>query len=253
MQSDDSGAINRVTVTTRVDYPTRVRFRWASASKERAQFDQPRFSVNGVEKLMPGFNELGLRAQNGIFDLQLKAGDTLSLIAWTLDGSGGACTITISEFTADVDRRVVPCVTRGFSGSYSPNTWRTTKSWPKSNAQVRTFDTDTLEMSSNAVDHLRVSLLVTHTVTVASVVSFRWVYSTSDRVSFDQPRIVLNGLEQVLPGFDAAGSQYQAGTFSTSVPAGGSFGVGVWSADGRLTPCLLTITKFVVTESSCGF
>lgn len=260
IQSDDSGAGNRVLATTRMDYPTRVRFRWASVSRGQAQFDQPRFAVNGVEKVMPGFSGLDLQgAQSGTCDLQLKAGDTLSLIAWTLNGGGGGCAVTITDFVADVDRRPVPCVTRGFSGLYFPNSWRitkswpTTKTWPKANAQVRRFNVDTLEISSNTVDYPRVSLLVTHAMAVASVVSFRWVYSTSDRVNFDQPRVVLDGVEQVLPGFDAAGSQQQAGTFSVPVPAGGSFGVGVWSADGRFTPCSLTITKFVVTESSCGF
>lgn len=254
MKSDNSGdGTPRVNVSIGVAYPTVVSFRWAYTSSERSEFDQPRFSVNGKEEVFPGFLLSGYQNQNGNFGpLQLLAGDVFTITAWTLDGAGGACTITVSSFTAQVDRApVLPCITTGFRGDYLPGTWKITNSFAKSDARVTGFNLSTMQMVSNTVERQNVTMFVTHSVARTSVISFKWTYSTRDRLLYDQPRFALNGEDQAFPGFNVQGSTQQQGSVSLTIQGDKTFSIGVWSVDGLLGACTLTITQFVAKEQAC--
>jgi hypothetical protein len=80
-----------------------VTFNWEYNTSDGAQYDVPRYSINGINFFnFPGYqSSLGdPKQQIGTFTLAVTAGQTLTLQAYSTDNVGGGCTIKINGFEA---------------------------------------------------------------------------------------------------------------------------------------------------------
>lgn len=240
---------------------THISFDWNYTTVERSQYDEPRYAINHVEHLFPGYDVMdNPYPQSGSFSVSLNQGDIFDLIAWTSDGTYGPAVITyfnwkVTCLSATPTIAPTPClqVTSGFVGSSDPTAWNVSTN-AGSDAHVISFTAQNLTMVGNAAAGPNYTLWVSRVFTEDVAIGFTWKFTTKDRPAYDQPRYAVNGVQQLLPGFDASGAapSSQSGTFGPLMIAGGSvFSLIAWSKDGLIAPGYTEITMFTVSVDHC--
>jgi hypothetical protein len=105
-----------------------VSFNWNYTTTDGAQYDYPRYRINGgAPVIFPGYSTgLGLTPQSGTLSLPLNAGDVLGLQAYSTDNFAGACTITISNFSAPASINAVAGTTAAVNPPVGTTTYTVT-------------------------------------------------------------------------------------------------------------------------------
>jgi len=85
-----------------------VTFNWSYTTIDGAQYDYPRYRINGNAPVtFPGYNTAGGTAQSGSASIPVNAGDVIGLQSYSTDNAFGACTITISSFSAPAPSQTI--------------------------------------------------------------------------------------------------------------------------------------------------
>jgi hypothetical protein len=89
-----------------------VSFDWSYTTIDGAPYDYPRYRINaGAPVIFSGYSTAGATTQSGTQTISVSAGDVIGLQAYSIDNGFGACTITISNFSAPTSINVVSGLT----------------------------------------------------------------------------------------------------------------------------------------------
>lgn len=110
-------------------------------------------------------------------------------------------------------------------------------------------------ITNNAGTDAETRLIVSFVFPVPTVFSFNWNYSTVERPEYDQPRLVLDGVETLFPGYDPTehAPLVQSGTaLDLQAGAGSVLSFVAWSLDGNFGSATITVDSFVATALMCS-
>ncbi len=92
-----------------------------------------------------------------------------------------------------------------------------------------------------------------HPMFFDGLVQFTWFYDTIDGAQFDYPEIVINGVAQIVPGFNTAGADNQVGNSEVHVRAGDTFAFRMHTTDGIAGSANTRFTNFVVAPRAAVY
>lgn len=131
-----------------------ISFDWNYSTPDGAQYDYPKYSVNGVKSNLTGYSTSGGKTQSGTqTGITVHAGDVFALIMYTSDNGGGAATTVFSNFSTSNAPLAITLTNISATAANGKNliTWNT--------AKEDRGDYFELERSANGKDFSRIATI----------------------------------------------------------------------------------------------
>lgn len=193
------GVISTLSITT-------ITFNWNYSTPDAAPYDYPRYVINGIATILPGYNLNGGLVQSGTASVTVPAGATFALEMYTVDGTYGGATTIFSNFTGTDDSGTINWFTTSTGGTsfltspasvgatYVPTTLGTNDfyaeatnvfgcvSSPRSPISIVVNGTPSLSVSASATSLCAGDALTLNSTSSATTT---WNNGVTDGVSFD--------------------------------------------------------------------
>lgn len=205
----------------------------------------------------------GITAVTGVFAFDVTVADVngcQGIQSYTLNITCAAPPV-IQASTADplticlgqsmnLNATVTPTLQNSFFGFYAPSLW-TVYNGDGGNADTTSAPVSiSITSGDDDTDGFTTFNRGVISSTIGTFVSFDWSYSTSDLPDMDYPQYFLNGAPHILPGYDLQGGNTQNGTAFVSIPAGQTFSLAMYTADGVFGPATTVFSNFIGSDPS---
>lgn len=194
--------------------------------------DSYTWSVNGVTYTQSGTYTVTTGCNSEILELTINVTPVV-----TIDTPAAVCEGATLTLNAQVSGG-------GFVQGYSIANWALTNSNADGFIDTAAAPASIALTGGNNGSGTSGNTDYTTTIPATTTLSFNWNYSTGDGAQFDIPRVVINGAETNMTGFDTGGSDFQSGTMSVSVTAGDTFAFRMHSTDNVFGAATVTISNF---------
>lgn len=159
---------------------------------------------------------------------------------------------TLTSVSGDPALAIAPNTPNFFNflGAFAPSTWTFSATAAGGSVNTAAAPASISLTSGNISTSGGGNADYTHPITTDGTMSFSWSYSTNDGAFWDSPFYLINGVATLMPGFDTAGADNQAGTAQIAVHAGDTFGFRMRTEDGIGGAATTVFSNFTVTATA---